>query len=128
MDFTDMARDVRDALTVSRVFGDPYERGSITVIPVASVRGAAGGGGGEGEGPSGKPQEGKGGGFALAAKPAGVYVIDGQSVRWRPALNLNRVILGGQTVAVVALLVLRRLLKGRRSSGGGHRTRRSRAA
>ncbi|MGH8899984.1 MAG: spore germination protein GerW family protein [Egibacteraceae bacterium] len=128
MDFTDMARDVRDALTVSRVFGDPYERGSITVIPVASVRGAAGGGGGEGEGPSGKAQGGKGGGFALVAKPAGVYVVDGQSVRWRPALNLNRAILGGQTVAVVALLVLRQFLKGQRSSGGGHRTRRSRAA
>jgi uncharacterized spore protein YtfJ len=106
---------VREALTVSRVFGDPYERGNVTVIPVASVRGAAGGGGGEREDPSDQEQEGQGAGFAIVAKPAGVYVIDGQSVRWQPALDLNRVILGGQTVAIVGFLLLRQYLKGRRT-------------
>jgi uncharacterized spore protein YtfJ len=127
MDLADIATGVRDALTVSRVFGEPYERGNVTVIPVASVRGVAGGGGGEREDPDGQEQEGQGAGFVLIAKPAGAYVIDGQSVRWRPAVNVNRVIFGGQTVAVVALLLLRQVLKGQRSRND-HRPRRWRSS
>ena len=50
----------------------------------------------------------------LAAKPAGVYVIDGSNVSWRPAVDVNRIVLGGQIVAVVALLVLRSILRTRR--------------
>jgi hypothetical protein len=42
----------------------------------------------------------------MMAKPAGVYVIEGNDVRWQPAIDLNRIILGGQVVAVVLLLVL----------------------
>jgi len=41
----------------------------------------------------------------------GVYVIKGDSVTWISAFNLNRVIMGGQIVAVVALIVLRPLFK-----------------
>ena len=59
---------------------------------------------------------GSGGGFGLTAKPAGVYVIDGTKVRWQPTVDANRVILGGQIVAVVLLLVVGRVLKARRSS------------
>ncbi len=47
------------------------------------------------------------------AKPAGVYVISGDTVRWQPAVDVNRVILGGQIVAVVMLLVLRSVLRRR---------------
>jgi hypothetical protein len=32
---------------------------------------------------------------------------------WRPAVDVNRVILGGQVVAVVALLTLRAIVKAR---------------
>jgi hypothetical protein len=35
-------------------------------------------------------------------------------VRWEPAIDVGRVILGAQVVAVVALLVLRTVLKRRR--------------
>lgn len=121
MDVAAIATSVRDALTVSRVFGEPHERGSITVIPVAAVRGVGGGGSGEREDPSGQEQEGEGGGFALVAKPAGVYVIDGQSVRWHPALDLNRALFGAQAVAIVALLVLRTFLKVCRSRNDASR-------
>ena len=58
---------------------------------------AAGGGGNDNEGNGG-------GGFGLTAKPAGIYVIRDGDAEWRPALDLNRVILGGQIVAIVALL------------------------
>ena len=60
----------KDALTVRRVFGDPYEKNGVTVIPAARVQGGAGGG--DGTGPEGG---GKGSGFGLSARPAGAYVI-----------------------------------------------------
>lgn len=41
------------------------------------------------------------GGFAVRVKPVGVYVISGTEVTWKPALDLNRVILGGQAVGAV---------------------------
>jgi hypothetical protein len=42
-----------------------------------------------------------------------MYVIrDGKAI-WQPALDLNRVILGGQIVGIVALLVLRSILRRR---------------
>jgi hypothetical protein len=38
--------------------------------------------------------------------PAGVFVIHNGEVKWRPAVNVNRAILGGQMVGATALLVL----------------------
>jgi uncharacterized spore protein YtfJ len=112
MDPNELMQQARDALTVKRVFGEPYERDGVTVIPAASIRGGAGGGRGEGETTDGTGAgSGSGGGFGLAAKPAGVYVIDGHRVRWQPAVDVNRVILGGQIVAIVALLVARAVLR-----------------
>jgi uncharacterized spore protein YtfJ len=100
----------RDSLTVRRVYGEPYERNGVTVIPAASVFG--GGGGGEGEQSDGKT--GDGGGFGVRARPVGAYVIRGEQVHWESALDLNRVILGGQAIAAIALLVLWSI---RRSAG-----------
>src|SRR4051812_27307606 len=77
-----MIEQARDAMTVRRVFGDPYEKNGVTVIPAARVQGGAGGGGGEG--PEGQGA-GTGGGFGVNAKPAGAFVIHGDDVDWRPA-------------------------------------------
>ena len=106
MDPNELMQQVKDALTVKRVIGEPYERDGLTVIPAATIRGGAGGGGGEGKTPDGAASgSGSGGGFGLTAKPAGVFVIDGNKVRWQPAVDVNRIILGGQIVAIVLLLV-----------------------
>ena len=114
MDPNELMEQARDALTVKRVFGEPYERDGVTVIPAASLRGGAGGGGGEGAAPDGSGSgSGSGGGFGLTAKPAGMYVIEGSQVRWQPAVDVNRIILGGQIVAVVLLIVLRSVLRHR---------------
>ena len=114
MDPNDLIQQAQDALTVKRVFGEPYERDGVTVIPAASIRGGAGGGRGEGATPDGTGSgSGSGGGFGLTAKPAGVYVIDGKDVRWQPAIDVNRVVLGGQIVAIVLLFVLRSVLRRR---------------
>ncbi|MEX1158380.1 MAG: spore germination protein GerW family protein [Thermomicrobiales bacterium] len=101
MQVSEFVNSARDALTVKRVFGDPYEKDGVTVIPVAKIGGGAGGGGGDSEEGSGS-----GGGFGLSAKPAGAYVVRDGDVTWQPAIDVNRIVMGGQIVAVVLLLVL----------------------
>jgi uncharacterized spore protein YtfJ len=97
----------RDAITVKRVFGDPYEKNGVTVIPAAKVMG--GGGGGEGTDPSGEAIVGSGTGFGRAARPAGAYVIRGDEVTWQPAVDVNQIIAGALALAGLALvLALRR--------------------
>lgn len=116
MDVGELMQSTRDALTVKRVYGDAYERDGVTVIPVANVRGGGGGGEGEGNADDGSGSgSGSGGGFGVSARPVGVYVIEGNTVTWRPAIDVNRIVLGGQVVAVVALLVLRSVLRRHRS-------------
>lgn len=115
MDAQDFLTQARDALTVRRVFGEPYEKDGVTVVAVANVRGGGGGGGGEGKEGEGK---GSGGGFGMTARPVGMYLIRGDEVTWRPAVDVNRVVLGGQVVAVVALLVIRSILRSRLRAHG----------
>jgi uncharacterized spore protein YtfJ len=117
-----LTRAVQDVLTVRRVFGEPYERGGVLVVPVAKVLGATGSGYGSGEGGDGADGkdagygsgEGGGGGFGVRVRPVGVYVLDDQGVHWRPALDLNRIILGGQLVGMVVVVALSRALRRRR--------------
>ena len=101
---------LRDVLTVKRVFGEAYEAHGVTVIPVAAVRGGGGGGGGEDD----KQQVGVGAGLGVIAQPVGVFVVDDQGVQWKPAVDITRIVLGGQLVAVAAILLLRRLAGRRR--------------
>jgi len=114
MSFESVVGQARDAMTVKRVFGDPYEKNGLTVIPAARIMG--GGGGGSGEGPQ-DTGHGEGGGFGVAAKPAGVYVIKEDGVRWQPAVDVNRVILGAQIVAILALLTARTAIRVRGRRG-----------
>jgi uncharacterized spore protein YtfJ len=121
MELPEVLGRAAEAAQVRRVFGEPIERDGLTVVPTAVVRAGAGGGQGKGprEGPKeakeghegGSDGEGVGGGYGFIAKPAGVFVIRGDQVEWRPALDIGRVILGGQLVAVAALLVFRSILR-----------------
>src|SRR2546428_1685704 len=101
----DVVNEAKGAMRVSEVFGAPYEKDGITIIPAARISGGAGGGGDEGH-----PQAG-GVGFGVSSRPVGAFVIKGGEVSWRPALDLNRVILMGQVVAIVALLTARAIVK-----------------
>ena len=98
----------QDAMTVRRVFSEPYEKNGVTVITAAGIVG--GGGAGSGEAPGGQGQ-GSGGGFGVTARPVGAFVIKGDQVSWHPAIDVNRAILGGQIVAVIALLTLRAVIR-----------------
>ena len=102
MDVQETIGKARDAITVKRVFGAPYERDGVTVIPAATV--AGGGGGGSGEGPE-EGQIGGGAGFGLGARPVGAYVITDGKVRWEPAVDVNRIATQAlATAATVAVL------------------------
>ncbi|WP_197412739.1 spore germination protein GerW family protein [Kocuria rosea] len=81
-----------DAVTVRRVFGEAYEVGGSTVVPVARVRGWGGGGGGSGE-EKDSSGSGSGVGYGVRAEPAGVYVVRGDGVTWRPAVHAERIAL-----------------------------------
>ena len=50
-------------------------------------------------------------GFGVKASPAGVYVIEGDDVRWLPAVEPERLALIGGVIGVIALLVLRSIIK-----------------
>jgi uncharacterized spore protein YtfJ len=107
---------VKDAMTVSRAFGDSYHVDGVTVIPVAAVRGGGGAGTGTGMGKEGVPGEkgsGSGGGFGAAVRPIGVVVVKDGKVSWHPTIDVMRVILGAQLLALAAIFAVRRLLEHR---------------
>ncbi|PFG38767.1 hypothetical protein ATJ97_1254 [Georgenia soli] len=129
----EVVRAARDILTVRRVFGEAYVSGETTVIPVAKVTGGSGmgyggsqqeagdDGGSEGAVRDGGSEgavrqaagsgsgggfegEGGGGGLGVRVEPLGVYVVRGGDVQWQPALDVNRLAIGGQMLVAVALL------------------------
>jgi uncharacterized spore protein YtfJ len=135
MQAIDALASTRDSMTVRTVFGEPITQNGVTVVPVARVRGA--GGGGHGEGPAGSASEppdgtaaeqpampapagkragkgtGEGLGFSLRATPVGVFIIKDGKVSWQPAVDVNRLALGGQIVGAIALLTIRAIVKAR---------------
>jgi uncharacterized spore protein YtfJ len=115
VDVREVVEQAREVVTGRRVFSEPYERNGVTVILASRVQGGGGGGAGqEGAAADQRGQTGWGGGFGISAAPVGAFVIRGDQVRWVPAVDVNRVVMGAQLVAVVALLTVRRIVKARR--------------
>jgi uncharacterized spore protein YtfJ len=117
MDVETLLKQAREVATVRRVFGEPIERDGVTVVPVAAVRGGGGGGTAAAPGPDAAPGAGPdaalGGGWGMAARPVGVYVIRATEVTWEPARDVNRMVAGGQLVAVALLLTVRAWIRRR---------------
>jgi uncharacterized spore protein YtfJ len=90
-------------MTVKRVYGDPIEREGLTIVPAADVRGGGGGGS--------DAENNGGGGFGLTARPVGVYVVKDGQVEWEPAVDASRIAVMGLITGIVALLVLRSVVK-----------------
>jgi uncharacterized spore protein YtfJ len=110
----DSIRGTRDAISVRRVFGDPYEVDGVTLIPVARVAGGGGGGGGEGQGKDAETGSGFGTGFGLQARPVGVYEVHDGTVEWKPTIDVSFLVRGGQVLAgIVAVCVTLVLLRRR---------------
>jgi uncharacterized spore protein YtfJ len=87
-----------ESFAARRVFAEPVEKDGTTIIPAAAVRG----GGGMGQGAN---ERDGGAGMGLAARPVGAYVLKNGGVVWKPAFDISRVILGGQIVAITAMVV-----------------------
>jgi len=104
----DLLGKAQDSISVSRVFGEAYEKDGALIIPVASVRGGGGGGGGaQGD------QAGEGGGFGVDARPVGVYVVKDGATSWKPAWDLNRFFVWGNLVAMFYFFTVWRVQKAR---------------
>ena len=56
------------------------------------------------------------GGFGTAVKPLGVVVIDASGAHWRPTIDANRAILGGQIVLALAVLTAGRVIRRRHTT------------
>jgi uncharacterized spore protein YtfJ len=111
--------DAGKTLGVRRIYGEPYEKNGVTIIPAARVMGGAGGGGAtemsgtDSTGAGGIPATGNGVGFGMTGRPVGAFVIKGDEVKWIPAVDVNRVVFGMQVVLVVLLFVMRSISKTR---------------
>ncbi|MDQ3690952.1 MAG: sporulation protein [Chloroflexota bacterium] len=105
MNVDELLNAAKDAMTARTVFAEPIERDGLLIIPprrceAAVVEAAT------------APRT-AGAGFGLSAKPAGAYVVREGKVSWEPAIDVNRIVLGGQIVAIAALLVLRSMFRKR---------------
>ncbi len=97
MDLQNVLAGAQDALNVRRVFGEPITVDHTTLVPTALIGGGGGGGTDAAHG---------GAGFGMKGRPSGVFVLHGDDVSWKPAVDVNRIVLGGQLVAVAVLLFL----------------------
>src|SRR3989454_11609268 len=96
MNALEVLNQTKDAITVRRVYGEPYQQDGVTIIPAANVMGG-GGGGGDTEGNGG-------GGVGVGARPAGGRGIKGGEGQGGPGPGFNRGIFMGQLGALIALL------------------------
>jgi hypothetical protein len=108
-----MAERVGGKASVTAVFGEPIERGELTVIPVASVRWGFGGGGGMSSGE--EQASGSGGGGGAAADPSGYIEIRGGEAAFRrvgPAYPSPALIFAGGLAAAFVIRALARIIRG----------------
>ena len=98
-------RSLREAVSARQVFGEPVERDGVTVIPAATVIGGGGGGGGnksgEGDAGGGEPTTGTAMGFAMVGWASGAFEVREGRVDWRPTVDVTRIVLAAQGVALV---------------------------
>lgn len=112
-EFWTIVERLRDIAANRVVFGEPVRGDGVLVIPAAAVRG--GGGGGSGSAPDGSGSGG-GGGLGFEARPVGAFVVRGDRVTWCPAVDVVRLAVGFQVVALVGVLAVGRARRRARRS------------
>lgn len=109
-----LAERIGARASVTAVFGQPVERGDLTVIPVARVRWGFGGGTGTGGDAAGSSGEGSGGGGGVAAEPVGFVEIGPNGATFRPIAQPYPsplfLLVSGVTAAIV-IRALARLIR-----------------
>lgn len=121
MKLADLMMEAKQNIGAKGVYGEPYEKNGVTIIPAARIMGGVGGG----EGPAGAPGPGgttdldgtpstaTGAGYGVSGHATGAFVIKGNDVSWVPAVDVNRLMFGFQIVAIVFFLTLRSIAKTR---------------
>jgi len=99
----EIMQKAKDAVDLRQVFGEPYQVGDVTIIPVAR---AGGGGGGKAVG-----SRSGGEGYGFGIQPTGVYAIKGDSVKWVPIVNVNTIINGAFAVTIVGMIASPRIIR-----------------
>ncbi|HKF35383.1 MAG TPA: spore germination protein GerW family protein [Ktedonobacteraceae bacterium] len=101
---------------VSTVFGDPVERGGITIIPVARVGWGFGGGAGSGSNPNqNQAGEGSGGGGGTMVYPVGYIELRDGRATFYPIYDFGtilRLVIGAGIIAMLLLRSIRKLVRG----------------
>src|SRR6478752_6102098 len=85
MKLDELLSKANDTITVRRVYGEPYEKDGLTVIPAAVVTGGGGGGSGHDE----KGESGEGAGFGMAGRAAGATTEIGAVRQRRPRTGVR---------------------------------------
>ena len=44
------------------------------------------------------------------ARPSGAWIVEDGRATWKPAVDVNRIVLGGQVIALTAILITGRVL------------------
>jgi uncharacterized spore protein YtfJ len=122
MDVETLLAKTSDNLSVRRAFGTAYEKDGMLIIPVAIVAGGGGAGtalprrsspAARTDSPPGEsaaahdaaPQDpgrmDAGGGFGGLVLPSGAYVVQGDEVRWVPAVDATIVVLASLSLVRV---------------------------
>src|SRR5262249_55511096 len=100
-----IGQTVGERAQASAIFGQPVERGAVTVVPVAKGRFGLGGGGGSHEERQGF---GRGGGGGVAVTPIGYIEVrdDGSGFK---RISTSRDLLALAAAASIGLITVRRL-------------------
>jgi uncharacterized spore protein YtfJ len=103
-----------ESVRPSTVFGQPIERGAITIIPCCEIALGMGMGGGGGTSPATNGRvtaagEGVGAGGGVRGRPVAAIVISRDTVRVEPVIDATKVALAGLTTVGFMALWLARL-------------------
>ena len=98
------AGDARQFMRAETVFAAAVTHNGTAVIAAARVRGGFGGGGGGGEDGGGEGS-GMGLGYGVAGRPVGAFVIAGDEVEWKPAIDVNLVFVAGCVAASIFVIL-----------------------
>jgi uncharacterized spore protein YtfJ len=107
----EVAGMIQENANVEAVFGKPYEKGNITIIPVSKVSITGGGCGCSGKEENHNRENPLGGGLGVIAKttPVGYIEIDNEGARFVEIIQQSKIILAGMALGAFTVFSLTRL-------------------
>jgi hypothetical protein len=104
---------VKDAMTVSRVFGESYQSTESPLSRLPRCERRWGRWWRRKRTGRGRHRHRRGARIRRDRSALGVYIVKDGEVSWQPAIDVLRIVVGGQLLALAAILALRRRHKRR---------------